>query len=484
MPPKRPARCKHHPSAHAGWRCDGCGAPLCPECVEARRMQTVDLLFCRECGGRAETLVLHRSEQASFADRLGQVWRYPFTKQGLMVAAGLGAAMFVASFITQVTLIVLRLAPAAISAGIFWGAFFSLMRSTLRGESEVPIPDYSDVFADWLVPALRGVVASSVVWLPLPLYLALTGGWDVSQYLDALLSDPMFYMTGRFHSIPGEHLLSDPIAWLLALTGLAWLPMTLMMAMTGAGLLEILNPLNGLQRILRLGRDYAVALGALLTLGLVYFVVHLVSSSLREIPFEIILSRWLAQVLECLVFFVMARVLGLLLYTRGDAIGYGAPSDYVIPVLPADAAPRTSLRVEPAPLAAQTPTPAEAAAPEARLRELDAAVRARDIPQALALYTALSFLPKATIPPAVHLFVGQASAAQGDNALAVRALESAADSAPEDPLAPRALVLLARVLGERMQEQTRAEDVYRYIVDRYPDTEASRFAQGRLPPTS
>jgi hypothetical protein len=447
-------------------------------------MQTVDLLFCRECGGQAEPLVLHRSEQASFADRLGQVWRYPFTKQGLMVAAGLGAALAIAGFITQVSLIVARLAPAAISAGIFWGAFFSLMRSTLRGESEVPIPDYSDVFADWLVPALRGVVASSVVWLPLPLYLALTGGWDVSQYLDALLSDPMFYMTGRFHSIPGEQLLSDPLAWLLALTGLAWLPMTLMMAMTGAGLLEILNPLKGLHRILRLGRDYAVALGALLTLGLVYFVVHLVSSSLREIPFEIILSRWLAQVLECLVFFVMARVLGLLLYTRGDAIGYGAPSDYVIPVLPADAAPRTSLRVEPAPLAAQTPTPAEAAAPEARLRELDAAVRARDIPQALALYTALSFLPKATIPPAVHLFVGQASAAQGDNALAVRALESAADSAPEDPLAPRALVLLARVLGERMQEQTRAEDVYRYIVDRYPDTEASRFAQGRLPPTS
>jgi len=486
MPPKRLARCKHHPSAKAGWRCDGCEAPLCPECVEARRMQTVDLLFCRQCGGRAETLVLHLSEQASFAARLGQVWRYPFTQQGLMVAAGLGAVLAIASFMTQVTLIVARLAPAAITAGIFWGAFFSLMRSTLRGESEVPIPDYSDIFADWLVPALRGVVASSVVWLPLPLYLALTGGWDVSQYMEHLLSDPMFYMTGRFHSISGEHLLSDPIAWLLALTGLAWLPMTLMMAMTGVGLLEILNPVTGLHRILRLGRDYAVALAALLTLGLVYLTVHRVSSSLRDIPFEIILSRWLAEVLECLVFFMMARVLGLLLYTRGDTLGYGAPGDYLTPVLSADVVPRTTLRVDPAPLAAQTPTPVEAASPspEARLQELDAAVRARDVPQALALYTALSFLPKATIPPAVHLFVGQASAAQGDNALAVRALESAADSAPDDPLAPRALVLLARVLGERMQEQTRAQDVYRYIVDRYPDTEASRFAQSRLPPTS
>jgi hypothetical protein len=451
-------------------------------------MQTVDLLFCRACGGRAETLVVHRSEQASFADRLGPVWRYPFTRQGLMVAVGLGALLALVGFMTQVTLIVARLAPATVGAGLFWGGFFSIMRSSLRGESEVPIPDYSDVFDDWLVPALRGLLATSVVWLPLLLYLVFVGGWDVLQYVDRLLSDPMFYMTGRFHSIPGERLLGDPIAWLLGIAGLAYLPMALLMAVTSNSLLDVLNPLKAVHGMLRLGRDYAVALGALSTLGLVYLVVHLVSSSLREVAFELIVSRWLAQVLECLVFFVMARVLGLLLYTRGDALGYGAPGDYLLPVLP-DAAPSTSLRVDPAQFPAREQAMAQAAAPdaptsEARLRELDAAVQARDIPQALALYSALSFLPKSAIAPAVHLFVGQAAAAQGDNALAVRALESTADSAPDDPLAPRALVLLARVLGERMQEPVRARDVYRYIVDRYPDTDASRFARARLPPTT
>ncbi|AKJ05589.1 hypothetical protein [Archangium gephyra] len=447
-------------------------------------MQTVDLLFCRACGGRADTLLVHRSELASFSQRLNQVWRYPFTRQGLLVVAGLGAVMAFVGFMTQVTLIVARLAPAAIGAGLFWGAFFSIMRASVRGENEVPIPEYSDILADWFLPALRGLLATSVVWLTLLLYLASAGGWDVFQYLDRLASDPMFYMTGRFHSIPGERLLGDPLAWLLGLAGLAYLPMALMMAVTSNSLLDTLNPLTAVRGMLRLGRDYVVALGTLFALGLVYLAVRVVSASLREIPFELIVSRWLAQVLECLVLFVMARVLGLLMYARGDALGYGAPSDYVTPVVPAEATPRTTLRVDSAPLAAPTPAEAAAPSPEARLQELSAAVQARDVPQALALYTALSFLPKATIPPAVHLFVGQASAAQGDNALAVRALESAADSAPDDPLAPRALVLLARVLGERMQEQTRAQDVYRYIVDRYPDTEASRFAQGRLPPTS
>ncbi|HYO74332.1 MAG TPA: hypothetical protein VEU33_50485 [Archangium sp.] len=447
-------------------------------------MQTVDLLLCRACGGRADTILLHRSELASFASRLGQVWRYPFTRQGLMVVAGLGAVMAFVGFMTQVTLIVARLAPAMIGAGLFWGAFFSIMRASVRGENEVPVPEYSDILADWFLPALRGLLATSVVWLTLLLYLAFAGGWDVFQYMDRLLSDPMFYMTGRFHSIPGERLLGDPIAWVLGLAGLAYLPMALMMAMTSNSLLDTLNPLTAVRGILRLGRDYGVALGSLFALGLVYLAVRVVSSSLREIPFELIVSRWLAQVLECLVLFVMARVLGLLVYARGDALGYGDPSDYVTPALPAEATPRTTLRVDPTPLAAPTPAEAAAPSPEARLQELSAAVQARDVPQVLALYTALSFLPKARIPPAVHLFVGQASAAQGDNALAVRALESAADSAPDDPLAPRALVLLARVLSERMQEQTRAQDVYRYIVDRYPDTEASRFAQGRLPPTS
>ncbi|PTL77509.1 DUF4013 domain-containing protein [Vitiosangium sp. GDMCC 1.1324] len=485
MPPRPLARCKRHPAAAAGWRCDGCGASLCPECVEARRMHTVDLLVCRLCGGRAETLIVHRSEQASYADRLGQVWRYPFTRHGLMVAAGLGAMLAFVGFMTRVTFIAARLVPAAIGAGIFWGSFFAIMRSSVRGETEVPMPDYGDIFEDWLAPALRGLLATSVVWMTLLLYLVLAGGWDVLQYMDRLLNDPMFYMTGRFHSIPGETLLGDPLAWLLGLASLAYLPMALMMAVTSNSLLDIFNPLKAVHGMRRMGKDYALALGALLTLGLVYSVVHLVSSSLREVAFDVVVSRWLAQVLECLVFFVMARVLGLLLYTRGDALGYGAPGEYFTPVLP-DAAPSTSLRVDPQ---AREPAMEDAAAanaptPEARVQALSAAVQARDIPQALALYSELGFLPKSAIGPAVHLFVGQAAAAQGDYALAVRALESAADVAPDDPLAPKALVLLARVLGERMQEAARALDVYRYIVDRYPDTDASRFAQARLPPTT
>jgi tetratricopeptide (TPR) repeat protein len=113
------------------------------------------------------------------------------------------------------------------------------------------------------------------------------------------------------------------------------------------------------------------------------------------------------------------------------------------------------------------------------------AVEAHDAGKAMALYPELKeprFLKQ--VEPSHHLFVGQAAAAQGQYELAVKALESAADVAPDGPEASRALVLLARVYAERLQKPERAASIYRYVVHRYPDTDASRFAQAHLPPAS
>jgi hypothetical protein len=447
-------------------------------------MHTVDLLSCRECGGRAEPLLVHRSEQRSLSERLGNVWRYPFNAQGLALILGLGTVLTVLDFMTGASLIVARFIPAALTASVLWGSLFSIMRASARGEDDVPNLDYSDFFVDGLVPSFRALVATSVVWLPLLGYLVSVGGFDVLQYMDRLLSDPMFYMTGRFHSLPGQRLLEDPRAWAMGLVCLAYLPMALMLAATGASLLDMLNPVKGVRIILRLGRDYGVTLGALFTLGLAFLVVRSIASGIRAVDLGLV-TRWPAELLELFVPFIMARVLGLLLYTRGDVLGYGAPSDYWSPVLQS-ATPSTSLRVDHAPALALAATADTAEAPAAvdQVQALTRAVEGRDIPLALALYQMMDGVPPASLSPALHLFVGQASATQGDYALAVRALETAADVAPEDPLAPRALVLLGRVLGERMQDAARARDVFQYIVDRYPDTDASRFARTQLPPTT
>ncbi|HSP77326.1 MAG TPA: tetratricopeptide repeat protein [Myxococcaceae bacterium] len=488
MTPYRPPRCTRHPSSPAGWHCDACGNALCPECMETRRMQTVDLRSCRACGGQAQPLLVHRARLTPLSTRLHEAWRHPFSTSGLALALPLGALLALFDFFTDSILLLLRGIPLLLGAGIFWSAFFTVVRASAQGEREIPAADYSEFFAHWVAPALRGLLATSVAWAPTLLYLLLSAGWDAVHRLDVLLEDPMFHMRGQVE-LPLDAILGDPIVWLLGLAGFLYLPMALMLAAVGGELRSLFSPLKAVRGILRLGKDYGHALGALLLTVVAVSLIRALVSRVGVVDFFTV-SRWLGQVAECLVFFGLAHVLGLILHLRGDVLGYGPESDYLVPMLEA---PRTTLRTREMDLTARGQAAQEAMAllappseeaPTTRLQALAAAVEARDVAQALALYTSLRGLPRKTIAPALHLFVGQAAATGGDYPLAVEALEAAADVAPEDPLAPRALVLLARVLGERMEDPSRARSVYRYIVERYPETDASRFAQSRLSTTS
>jgi TolA-binding protein len=120
--------------------------------------------------------------------------------------------------------------------------------------------------------------------------------------------------------------------------------------------------------------------------------------------------------------------------------------------------------------------------PGGALRAVVEAVTARDTAGAVMAYEGLASSDRSGLAPEQHLFVGRAAASSGDFNLAAKAFESAADVAPDSPVAPQALVLLARLCDERMRNPERAQSVYRYIVHRYPDTDASRFAAKRLPP--
>jgi serine/threonine-protein kinase len=168
----------------------------------------------------------------------------------------------------------------------------------------------------------------------------------------------------------------------------------------------------------------------------------------------------------------MARVLG---QVRGEAPAAPGQAAQAAPLPPSQsyiAARMAGTEAEESPTPSG-PTPAQ------QLSELSAAVEARDVPRAIELYTHLQ-LPVKRIPAACHLFVGQAASSREQYALAIQALEAAADAEPDGPLAPRALVLMARVLGERLGDTARAQQAYQYVLSRYPGTDAARFAQGQL----
>jgi tetratricopeptide (TPR) repeat protein len=299
-----------------------------------------------------------------------------------------------------------------------------------------------------------------------------------------LLDTPAFYVTGGMPEIDWSQVVTDPILWLIVLAGATYAPMVLLAAGAGHNAVMMLNPLAVIGNARRLGKDLTVAMGALAVLAVALVAVRFVAAGILWLRLSW-LSPLVAEFITCIVPLIMARVLGLLLYSRGDVLGYGHPSDYLEPVL-GDTRPRTEPPpLQPPPIAPE-PDPTQVPGSIAdTLSALAQAAEARDIGKALALYPALReprFLKQ--LDPSHHLFVGQSAVAQGQYELAVKALESAADVAPDGPTASRALVLLARVYAERLQQPERAQSIYRYVVHRYPNTDASRFAQAHLSPTS
>jgi Tetratricopeptide repeat len=478
-----PARCKRHPEAAAGWSCDNCQAALCPDCVTVRRALSTEYLSCGLCQGRVLPILVHRS-RVPLAAQLREAWRYPFTPSGLMVLAGLSVLLACSRWLAVETFLLVKFLPTVIGLGLFWGVFFHVIRSTARGDRELDVPDYSDIFRDCVSPAVRGFVGMSLLWLPGLLYLLFIKKWDTSKPLNDLLETPSFYVTGGLPQLDWSQVLWDPVLWLIVLAGAAYLPMVLVLAAVGQNMVKMLNPLAVIGYARQFGRDFTLTMGALAALTVAMPLVWLVAAGILWLGVPL-LSALVAEFITCFVPIIMARVLGLLLYNRGDAIGYGVASDYLVPVL-GDTRPRAEpppLREFPAAME-QAPATASTSLTET-VTALAQAVEAQDAGKALALYPELKeprFLKQ--VDPSHHLFVGQAAAAQGQYELAVKALESAADVAPDGPAASRALVLLARVYAERLQEPERAASIYRYVVHRYPDTDASRFAQAHLPPAS
>ncbi len=471
--------CQKHPNAVAGWRCQSCEAALCPDCAVGRRAQSVELVACGRCGGAAQPLLIHRGH-VPLATRLKGAWRYVFSPSGLQVVLATSLVLSLLGGLRDMMMLpFLRVLPMALYQGIFWATFYALVRSSARGDKDLDTPEFNDIFRDAIAPSIRGVVTFTLVWTPAMLYAAAKDKGGLLTGLATLL------MVG-----PSPRLLLDPVLWVLVGVGVVWLPTTLMLTAAGQPLSALFNPRMALGMTRKLGRDYLLTAGALAALGGVHLAAHGVGFLLKLLNLFII-SRVLTEALTLVAPFTAAHVVGLLLYVRGDSLGYGATRDYLEPVL-GDTGPRLAAppireagtlpgSVSQATAALVGTGPREAGE---QLSALGAAVEARDVPQAMALYAVLGQLPEVRVPPAHHLFVGQAAAMEGNFPLAVQALERAADVAPDEPTAPRALVLLARVLGERMHEVARAEEVYRYVLHRYPDTSAAAFARERVPHVS
>lgn len=465
--PSESPRCQYHSRAAAGWFCPDCDAKLCPDCAVLESVASTDLLSCARCGGAVEELKLHRSH-ASFTRRLMGAWSYPLGKSGLMALLAVGAVVALSRGISSLLPFVPGFIHLIIWLGSFWGSLFWIVRSTAMGAEHFTAPDFQDVHHDLVSPAIRGTVATALIWVPAILFM-----WNAGKM---------------------EH--SDIVFGVMVLATVLYAPMALIFAATGEGTLSLLNPIKVIGVGVRLGSAYLVVAAWMVPLALLHLVLRAVAAKVSSLSIPLVPSV-LGEMISLYIPFVTARMLGLLLYVHGNRVGYGVDSEFYEPALPgvkprgkkraarvpAQEQPEVSrpeprprfieLEPEPAPRPATTPEPLEV--------QVVKAVETNALDRALDLYRRLpEQLPP--LPAASHVAVGQQAAAMGDYPLAVRALKQVAQLTPEDPLAPRACIILARLYGERLGDGASAQKLYRHVVGRYPGTDAARFAQSRLTP--
>jgi len=476
-------RCGRHPASPAGWVCSGCQARLCPACAGIRSAgPTSSYTVCTLCGDGATPLKAPRSVLRPFSERLLAAPGWPLGRSVLLSLVALAGFRALLSYRGMAPLHA-QLVVAGASLGAFWAYVFYIIRHTATGQPGLGVPDFRDVKEDLFAPAGKGAAATALIWLPAVLYLLATNDWDWSVLLES----------GKFH---------DPVLWLLVLVGIAYCPMALVAAATDIELVGMLNPVQIVRYISRAGRDYLITVAAVALMAIPGALVNgLVAPLLRALPIPFF-CRWLAEAASLYVPFVMARMLGTLLYVHGDALDWGNPSDYEEPVLP-DARPRGTAppprarSSQPvAPLAAapaeipmielpgedSVPTVMAAEAPAQPppatppTTEIGRALAAQDLTRAMSLYEEQRQHPD--LAPDEHFAVGQAAANVARFPLAVRALKAAAYST--HPIAPRALVILARVYADGLRDPDSAERLFHETVKRYPGTPAAEFAQEQL----
>jgi hypothetical protein len=288
----------------------------------------------------------------------------------------------------------------------------------------------------------------------------------------------------------------------------------------------MLNPIAVLGYALKLGSDYAIAVVMLLLLGGLEIIVGGAGSLLFGLIKLPILSSVLSWSIWMMVPMIMAHLLGVLLHTQGDAVGYGDAREFDEPLLKgavprgqppakvlaadnprshapieldapaAPAAPRSYAPIEIEGLDAPAPdsalvgasldaldmpsppaAPGEAAPAGTVTQQIEQALAANEEDRALTLYAAQAQPPELT--PQQHLVIGQAAVARNQHPLAEKALRAAAKN-PAAPETPRAMVLLARVYAEKLGDVETAKKIFSFVVQKFPGTSAAQFASSKL----
>ncbi len=443
-------RCTQHPNTRAAWICSKCEAACCPQCVARDTIQRSEFVRCLSCGGIAETIMVQK--------QIEPYWRMlgPFL-QAIFSLAGLVQLLVVAGMMVLISFV--PIVGGILALGIYAAYYFLVINRFAYGEEKLPNPaGFSDIMDDILVPFVRFVLATIMLWLPAVLYISTRIG------MGTYLADPL-------------NLHGDPILLLIALACALIFPAAMITAAITDNTMAMLNPLMLLGIILRIPRDYiltALVWGVLTLAGM--WLSGLMANFLYAHSIFII-TPILHQAVGLIAPLLTAMILGRLVYQNREVLEVGHKVDMMEPEFP-NAQPEGSLpekgfEPEPAKAPVREPItldpedePPMGVNPQA---DLVSALAAGNATTALAAYADLRLADLfPMLSPQQDLQLAAMLEKAGKSLDAVHACRRAAKADMSTPLAAKAIFAAGRLLTEKLNQQQQGLNMYRHVAQNFP----------------
>jgi hypothetical protein len=293
--------CGKHPRERAGWTCQGCGRALCLKCAWRRRAGHGELVVCAHCGGFAQPILVPRIPETFPALILGS-FVFPFSLTGFLTLFVWGLLFTITSYI--------GVAATGVAAVVFISHLLLVIRLTSVGEHDLPdVQDFSNIL-ELLGALFRFVLVAAAASFPFLVYATyVKGATNPSAYFE------------------------DPVAYATLFIGFIWAPMACVLAATNSPITAVINPAVAIVYSTKIFGDYLLATLAFWLLGVGAVVIAAAGmffTTTVEMP---LLPRLYSNTVAVYLPLVMARILGLLLLTRGADLGYGSAREYFDPVL-------------------------------------------------------------------------------------------------------------------------------------------------------
>jgi len=509
--------CINHPAREEVWLCPQCQVAFCNDCVDVKMYGHLKIEICPRCKDKVTKAEIFR-QTLHFWNRLPDILRYPFIDEGWVRVVVLGVVAIFILGVAQIGFASFRVSGnlmglfggllfSAMFYGIIISYFYLVISKSEAGDLNSPGWPSISGLSDLTWPATQFTLTTLVVFMPLLVFLfllfALSGFSDHQMWL--YLKNPGIIL----------------VMGLLGLVGLGILPMGLLLLGVFRSVMNAWNPVIIFGQIMKIPKEYLIALGFMLGLGLVYVGVQVAlyffNVALGGGFFAGVIRIFISSTVFFYFLVVMGHMLGYLAYQCRFELGWWHDTQaqarpvMVEPVAMSRAQTQEDLvegfrdlkqgaldRAEASFLAVLKTEPDnpeavkglyqlalerrdEAAAQKLAGRSLELYLRRPDLDAALSAFQEIrSKFPSLAWDPRALFALAKGLREREKYFEAASVLRQFAVSFPDDARAPKALYQCGELLLKQDGQQENARKIWEYLLQRYPGHELTPQVQAGL----